>query len=115
MMDLDIRYVNECNNYIFQLSDFLDKVHDVILKNENIEVIKTYIGEFGSQFNELFKFIQSNKVLNKKIFKEESDLSFALESFGNAFHSGDYELCSEILKYEIKYILYKWQKKLKNS
>ncbi len=26
----------------------------------------------------------------------------------------NYELCSEILKYEIKYILYKWQQKIKN-
>ena len=115
MMDLDIKYVNECNNYILQLSDFLDKVHDVVLKNENLEVTKTYIGEFGNQFNELFKFIQRNNVLSRKIFKQELDLSFALESFGNAFHSGDYELCSEILKYEIKYILYKWQNKLNNS
>lgn len=114
MIDLNVKCVNECNDYILQLSDFLDKVYDVILKNENVEVTKTYIGEFGSQFDELFKFIQANEILSKKIFKEEFDLNFALESFGDAFHSGDYELCGEILKYEIKYILYKWQNKLKN-
>ena len=105
MIGLDIKYINECDKYILQLSNFLDKVY---------EVTKTHIGEFGSQLEELVKFIQNNKFLNEKIFSNEIDLKFALESFGEAFHSENYELCSEILKYEIKYILYKWQQKIKN-
>ncbi len=114
MIGLNMKYLDECNNYIIQLSSFLDKVCSVVVKNENSEVIKTYVGEFGNQFNELFKFIQSNNSLKELILKGELDLTFALESFGKAFHSNDYELCNEILKYEIKYILYKWQMKLKN-
>lgn len=114
MVDLDIKYLNECDNYILQLSNFLDKVYEVTFKNENVEVTKTYIGEFGGRLEELVKFIQNNKFLNARIFSNEIDLKFALESFGEAFHSGNYELCSEILKYEIKYILYKWQQKIKN-
>ena len=100
MIGLDIKYINECDKYILQLSNFLDKVYEVTVKNENVEVIKTHIGEFGSQLEELVKFIQNNKFLNEKIFSNEIDLKFAL--------------CSEILKYEIKYILYKWQQKIKN-
>lgn len=114
MIGLDIKYINECDKYILQLSNFLDKVYEVTVKNENVEVTKTHIGEFGSQLEELVKFIQNNKFLNEKIFSNEIDLKFALESFAEAFHSENYELCSEILKYEIKYILYKWQQKIKN-
>lgn len=114
MVNLDYKYVDKCNEYILQLSDFLDRVYEVTWKNENQEVTKTYIGEFGSQFEELIKFIKSNKILNEKIFSDEIDLKFALESFSDAFNLNDYLLCSEILKYEIKYILYKWQKKIKN-
>ena len=98
MIGLDIKYINECDKYILQLSNFLDKVYEVTVKNENVEVTKTHIGEFGSQLEELVKFIQNNKFLNEKIFSNEEN----------------YELCSEILKYEIKYILYKWQQKIKN-
>lgn len=114
MVNVDYKCVDKCNEYIIQLSDFLDKVYEVTWRNENVEVTKTYIGEFGSQFEELIKVIKGNKVLNEIIFSDEVDLKFALESFGDAFHLDDYLLCSEILKYEIKYILYKWQKKIKN-
>ncbi len=112
MMNLDKKYIDECSNYIVELSNFSNKVCNRIEENENVEVIKTYIGEFGSQLEELVKFIQGNDYLKRTILEGERDLKFALESFGDAFHSQDYNLCEEILKYEFNYILCKWQDKL---
>ena len=40
MIGLDIKYINECDKYILQLSNFLDKVYEVTVKNENVEVTK---------------------------------------------------------------------------
>lgn len=114
MINLDNDIIEECNYCLVQLSYFLDKVCDVIIKKDNIEVIKTYVAEFGERLELLVKFIKENEKLNLVIFSKETDLKFALESFGDAFCNNDYELCSQILKYELKYILFKWQSKLKN-
>lgn len=114
MINLDKKVIEQCNDYLLELSYFLDKVYDVVVKNENIEVTKTYIADFGDQLDSLVKFIRKNDCLNKQILSNETDLKFALQSFGEAFHEKDYELCSQILKYELKYILFKWQSKLKS-
>ena len=113
MINLYTKSIKQCDEYIIQLLSFLYKVYEITSKNENEEVTKTYIGEFGEQLEELVKFIQDNSVLHEKILSKETDLKFALESFGKAFQLQDYELCSEILKYEIQYILCKWRDKLK--
>ena len=112
MINLYTKSIKQCDEYIIQLLSFLYKVYEITYKNENVEVTKTYIGEFGEQLEELVKFIQENKMLNELILQNECDLKFALESFGSAFHIEDYDLCSEILKYEIQYILCKWRDKL---
>lgn len=112
MINLNIKSIEQCIGYIVQLSEFLDKVCDQLSTNENVELTKTFVKDFGEQFETLIKFIYYNKFLNEKIFSDENDLKFALESFGDAFHSLDYDLCAEILKFEIKYILCKWKVKL---
>ena len=114
MINLNSDIIEECNSYLLQLSYFLDQVYDVLVRNENIELTKTYVAEFGEQLELLVKFIKENEQLNLKIFSKETDLRFALESFGDAFSNDDYELCSQILKYELKYILFKWQSKLRS-
>lgn len=112
MINMCGKSIKQCDEYILELLSFLYKVYEITSKNENVEVTKTYIGEFGQRLEDLVKYIQSNEVLNKKILKHEHDLKFALESFESAFRMDDYELCSEILKYEIQYILCKWRNKL---
>lgn len=115
MIDLDSTIINECDESIVALSHFLDEVYEIISKNKNEKIMKIYVEKFGSRFEVLIRRIKENEILNKMIFNNENDLKFALESFGEALHSKNYELCSEILKYEIKYILYKWQRKIRNS
>ncbi len=112
MINLNIKSIEQCDEYIVHLLGFLDKVYNQLSKNENVELTKTFVKDFGEKFEMLIKFIHDNKFLNEKIFSDENDLKFALESFGEAFHSLDYDLCAEILKYEIKYILCKWKVKL---
>lgn len=112
MLDLNIKSLQQCEDYITKLLIFLDQVCNQLYTNENVEITKTFVYEFGDQFETLIKFIKNNKFLNEKIFSDENDLKFALESFGESFHSYDYELCGEILKYEIRYILCKWKIKL---
>lgn len=113
MIDLKLEATRECNDYLVDLAGFLDKVYDILSANESLEITKTYIKDFGIRFDNLVKFIKSNSYLNEKIFSKETDLKFALESFGEALHRRDYELCGQILKYELKYILFKWQSKIR--
>ncbi len=113
MMSLELEVSNECNRYLIDLASFLDKVCSVITSNENIELTKTYISEFGDRFDNLVRFIRDNYYLCEKIFKKETDLKFALHSFEEALHNQNFELCNQILKYELKYILSKWQSKLR--
>lgn len=113
MMDLRLESVKECNNYLIELANLSDRVYDIVVENENVEVTKTFIKHYGIIFDNLVKFIKTDSYLNEKIFSKETDLKFALQSFEQALHNKDYELCSQILKYEFKYILFKWQSKIK--
>ena len=114
MVNFKSDYIKKFNIYIFNLSKFLDYVCEVISKSKKSDTIKAHVERFGCEFERLVKFIQENEILNQTIFSNEVDLRFALRSFGEAFHSNNYELCSEILKYEIKYIFFKWQQKVKD-
>ena len=92
MINLNIKSIEQCDEYIVHLLGFLDKVYNQLSKNENVELTKTFVKDFGEKFETLIKFIHDNKFLNE--------------------NSLDYDLCAEILKYEIKYILCKWKVKL---
>lgn len=113
MINLNEKVINDCDKCIVELSCFLDKVYEITFNNTDEKVKKLYIEEFGVLLEEVVKKIRKSEHLNKIIFGNEKDLKFALKSFEESFQAKDYEMCSYILKYEFKYILYKWQRKIK--